>query len=161
MAKRQENAPSGEMETVKPQLLSELIIECLSDALSVDEIKEITDQITVDPIVFAIPDTGKCQFKPSAPYTVTSGKDKGSLKDSKACFLIAEFGSQYAGDPVGLTLDNGHAAGLDLTAKFSVIAQSRNAGAKTVAEALQSKPVAVTNEPSAKEQVAALTGTNN
>ncbi len=134
------NAVSGSMETLTVMLLSELIIEVLKDALSAEEIKEVTDLLGEnDPLCIAIPDTGNAKFVGS--HEIKTGKSAGKM--SKATFLVGEIGSSFAGEGFGYSQGAGDHAGLELIIKASVIAQPPNTAGVTVDEALNRTPAPI------------------
>lgn len=122
-------AVSGDLEQHKVMLLS-------------DAVKEFGAKKLNDSIIIVLPDTGKAVFRPSADYTVTSGKDKGQVKRSKARFKLAE--SAYNGDSMGaLTQDLGDHKGLALNYKIEVWANAIDPTATCVEDAIfvPGKPV--------------------
>ncbi len=98
-------------------------------------IKQFNAKAIANGIVIFIPDTGKAKFNGSHEYTVKSGKDKGTLKMSKATFVVAKSAGFY-GDETKLTQEQGDAKDLPLTVEFEVRATPPNREGATVDAAL-------------------------
>lgn len=116
------SAVVGSLEQHKAMLLSEAVKQFNAKTLS-------------NCIVIVIPDTGKAEFRPSADYVVSSGKDKGQTKRSKARFKLVN--SAYNGDSMGaLTQDLGDHKGLPLSYKIEVWADAIDPAATCVEDAI-------------------------
>lgn len=85
-----------------------------------------------DCLIIAVPITGKAQFKPS--------KDTKDGKTSKATFVVAQVGSSYGGEQLGMSSDTGDINGLPLSLSLSLTAAPPNRKATTIDEALGRKP---------------------
>jgi len=120
---------SGEMETARVILLSELIAE-LVEREAINDDGELSSEH--DMIVIGLPDTGKAAFNGS--HEIKSGKSAGKM--SKATFVVAELGSSFAGQPIDYKQTKGDVALLPLSVKLSITATPPNREGADVDSAL-------------------------